>query len=297
MLFTIIAFTCIAITGFLLFLVLFEPSLPYSVKFPACAIDSDRFICLLGAVCDTQVHRHAAIEVLTGGEQFYQAEIEAIRLAKTSVNLEAFLFTPDAVAKDFVDALTERARAGVRVRVVLDWIGSFGCPDSYFNELRAAGGTVAWYQPLKWYTVKRLNNRTHRELLVIDGQIGFVGGAGIAAHWSTGDNDGRPPWRDMMCRVRGDLVIGLQTTFAENYLEATGRILDVVSEFPHCTDDVCETPKVHGPVQGLVTISAQPPAGQPARACCFRFCSRRQPGPSTSTPPTSFPITARGPRL
>ncbi len=265
MVFFVFACFCVAVVLFLVFLMLFEPALKYSVTAPDCAIDSGQFRCLLGAVCDTQVHPRGQVEVLTEGAVFYEAELEAIRQAKQSVHLEAFLFTPGAIAERFVEALTERAMAGVKVRVVLDWIGSFPCPDRYFDNLRQAGGVVAWYQPLRWYTFKRFNNRTHRELLIIDGKIGFIGGAGIANHWMIGDGDGRPPWRDMMCRARGGIVAGLQTTFAENWLEATGQILDVASEFPDCGCDHADASNDAGSVAGLVVISA-PTAGRATRA-------------------------------
>jgi len=266
MLFFGIACFCMALLAYLFFLVLFEPPLRYATTAPDCPIDSTQFLCLLGAVSDTQIHPCSHIDVLTEGAVFYEAELEAIRQARASVHLEAFLFTPSPIADRFLEALSERARAGVKVRVVLDWVGSFPAPDAYFDGLRNAGGRVEWYQPLRWYTFKRFNNRTHRELLVIDGDMGFIGGAGVAAHWMTGDNNGLPPWRDMMCRVRGDLVIGLQTTFAENWLEASGEILDVTSEFPHCQ---CEerVPAADSPgsAPGVVVISA-PTAGRATRA-------------------------------
>src|SRR5205085_3542047 len=133
----------------------------------------------------------------------------------------------DATGRRFVEALAERARAGVRVNVIVDAVGSFSTWQRTFAPIIEAGGRVRWYQPLRWSTLKRLNNRTHRELLVVDGEVGFIGGAGISSHWTDSDK-GRPPWRDMMCRVRGDLVIGLQTCFAENWLETTGEILDML---------------------------------------------------------------------
>jgi len=264
MTFSIIAFVCIGLVLFLVILILFEPSLPYRVKTPDVPIDSDRYLSLLGAVAAVEVHRGSSIDVLVEGRVFYEAELESIRAARHSIHLEAFLFTPSEIAQRFVDALAERALAGVEVRVVLDWIGSFHCPNRYFNKLREAGGRIAWYQPLRWYTFKRFNNRTHREVLVIDGTTGFIGGAGIADHWMIGDNDGKLPWRDMMCRVRGDMVVGLQTTFAENWLESTGEILDVAAEFHLAAHDNPGAPPP-GDVRGLVVISS-PTAGRASRA-------------------------------
>src|SRR5205085_3256990 len=136
----------------------------------------------------------------------------------------AYIFARGEIAQRIVDALTERAAAGVKVKVVLDWLGAFATRDGFFDRLRAAGGQLCWYQPLRWYTFKRVNNRTHRELLVIDGQVGFIGGAGFSDVWIK-EVDGEPQWRDTVCRAEGPLVTGLQTAFAENWLEASEEIL------------------------------------------------------------------------
>ena len=269
MVFHIFAYVSIAIVVFLLFLILFEPSLPYSASPIDCELSSNHFICLLSAVSDAQLHERSSVEPFVGGEAFYEAELEAIRSAQQSIHLEAFIFHPSPIGDRFLDALSERARAGVDVRLVIDWVGSLPTPNRYFDGLRKAGGKVSWYQPLRWYTFKRFNNRTHRELLVVDGKIGFIGGAGIASHWLGGDK-GKPPCRDMMCRVRGELVIGLQSCFAENWLETTGQILDVSREFPGCG---CEEPdsaqKVQSddsqPARGMVVIST-PSAARSSRA-------------------------------
>jgi cardiolipin synthase len=119
--------------------------------------------------------------------------------------------------------------------MVIDAIGSFATRNDYFKDLRAAGGRAEWYQPIRWYTFKRFNNRTHRELLVVDGKVGFIGGAGFADQWLKGDKSG-PRWRDTYLRVEGSLVVGLQSTFVENWLEASGEILSGAEYFPDCYD-------------------------------------------------------------
>jgi cardiolipin synthase len=256
------------ITGVLLLLVLFEPGLDYRVAPPEHPIDSDDFLCLLGALADAQVHRDSRVEVLTNGKTFYEAELAAIASAKRSVNLEAYIFRSDAISRRFVDALTERARAGVRVNVVLDAIGSFATRDKFFAALRAAGGNVRWYQPIRLALLKRLNNRTHRELLVVDGRVGFIGGAGVGDNWHTGEK-GEPAWRDTVCRVTGDLVIGLQSTFTENWLEAAEEILVGDAYFPACVqsteDDAGGDDDAPDDAAGLVVISS-PSAGRSSRA-------------------------------
>ena len=131
-------------------------------------------------------------------------------------------------------------------------------PDRYFATLRAAGGRVSWYQPIRWYTLKRFNNRTHREIIVVDGTIGFIGGAGIASHWLEPKRSERP-WRDTMLRVSGNLVVGLQTAFAENWIESTGEVLADATVFPEIRSNAKER-------AGLVVIGTPSPArSSPAR--------------------------------
>ena len=268
MVFNILAYAAIALMLFLLFLVLFEPGLMYRAEPVDCDVASDRFLCLLGAATDAQVHRNSNMEIFVGGDAFYAAELEAVRAAKQSIHIERFIFHPSEIGDRYLDALCERAKAGVKVRLVVDWIGCFVTPDKYFNRLREAGGQVGWYQPFRWYTFKRFNNRTHRELVVIDGRVGFIGGAGVAGHWSVGDGEGKPPWRDMMCRVTGDLVFGLQSCFAENWIECTGEILSRTTEFPLCSDgESCPLPpdQSQQPTRGVVIIST-PSAARTTRA-------------------------------
>jgi len=239
-----------AVSCVLLVLVLFEPSLGYRLTSPLPAPSSVEFRRTLSDITDSAIHGVATTGVLTDGEAFYQAELAAIRSASASVHIEAFIFHRSEIGDRFVTALTERARAGVAVRVVVDAIGSFPTPDSYFAGLRAAGGQVAWYQPIRWYTLKRFNNRTHREIIVVDGAVGFIGGAGIASHWLE-PRDGSRPWRDTMLRVTGPLVAALQTAFAENWLESTGQIL---------TDIFPESRGVEGSAAGLIVIGTPSPA-------------------------------------
>ncbi|MCA1849679.1 MAG: phospholipase D-like domain-containing protein, partial [Acidobacteria bacterium] len=185
--FLVIAIIAIAVLGFLLFLALFEPGLAYKIDAPVTEpLESEDFLCVLEAVTDSKIHRRGRVEVLTNGEVYYEAELEAIRAARHSVHMEAYIFQKGEVTKRFVEALTERASAGVKVRMVLDAVGSFATWESYFAELRAAGGRVCWYHPLRWYTLARFNNRTHREIIVVDGRVAFTGGAGFADHWLTG---------------------------------------------------------------------------------------------------------------
>src|SRR5690606_541276 len=137
------------------------------------------------------------ITLLQNGDQIFPAMLEAIASAKSSVNFEAFLFYSDNVGTQFRDALCERAKAGVKVRVLLDGIGS-GTPldDSYIDIMKAAGCSVQYYHPTRSWRTHRLNNRTHRRILVVDGRVGFTGGVGFADEWQ-GNADAPNHWREV----------------------------------------------------------------------------------------------------
>ncbi len=220
-----LASAALVIVAVLVFLLLFEPGLPYRVRPSAVPLDSRKFVSYLSAMVNARLFAAGEIEVLASGKATFAAELEAIRRAQRSIHFEAYLFLRGRVADEMLAALEERARAGVRVRVIVDRYGSLLTPTRYFARLREAGGEMHWYQPFAWYTLKRLNNRTHRDLLIVDGEVGFVGGIGVADYWVGPPGRGRP-WRDTMVRVTGDLVKGLQTSFAENWLEAAGEIME-----------------------------------------------------------------------
>jgi cardiolipin synthase A/B len=255
--FNVIAIIAIAFLALMLILALFEPGLRYKIKaVPSVSLDSEDFVRMLGALADAQVHSKNLVDVLTNGEVFYEAELEAIRRARHSINIEAYIFQKGKIASRFIEALTERARAGVRVNIVLDAIGSFATWNGYLKELCEAGGRVEWYHPIKWYTLPRINNRTHRELIIIDGEVGFIGGAGIADHWLYGKKKHKR-WRDTMFRLEGKVVTNLQSTFAENWLESSGEILTGKGYFP-----LCEAP---GNLEAMI-VNSSPSAGASTRA-------------------------------
>jgi cardiolipin synthase len=230
--------TAIAIAFLLLMLILafFEPGLRFKIRSaPSALPESEDFLRMLASLTNATIHTRNRIEVLTNGEVFYEAELDVIRHAKRNINIEAYIFQKGRVAASFIDALIERAEAGVQVNLVLDALGSFSTWESYLKRLRDAGGRVEWYHPIRWYTLPRINNRTHRTLMIVDGRVGFVGGAGIADHWLYRRRNANR-WRDSMFRIEGDAVTDLQSTFVENWLEASGEILAATAYFPHCTD-------------------------------------------------------------
>ena len=196
---------------------------------PGGSSDSAEFLEFLSLVTDAPV-RHAHIEALKNGPEFYPQEVAAIRRARRAIDMEFYEFKEGKVSAVFLEALTERSQAGVEVRVVMDALGSFTTRASYFKELKAAGGQMRWYHPLRWNTWQFANNRSHRKMLIIDGHTAFVGGAGVADHWMMETRQG-PPWRDTVFHLQGDAVGGLISTFSENWLEASGQILTGHKQF------------------------------------------------------------------
>jgi cardiolipin synthase len=260
----VFAIISMVVVALLVFLILFEPGLEYQVKPLGLPLDGKVFARVLGALADAEPHAGKRVEVLTNGDVFYEAELEAIRNAKQTIHLERYIFRGgDEIGRRYVDALAERARAGVKVKVVLDYIGSFTTWNELLAPLREAGACVEWYQPIRWYTFKRFNNRTHRDLLIVDGRIGFVGGAGVADWWATPTKK-QPRWRDTMFRVEGELVTGLQATFAENWLESSGRVLAGGNDyFPECRKE--EQPTNAASEIGIV-VNSSPSIGRGTRA-------------------------------
>jgi cardiolipin synthase A/B len=221
---------CILILGGL-----FAPGLRYSlVEPPAGPLDVPTFVNELESLVDSKLTRNNSIDVIPNGENFYTAEIDAMRQAQHSINIEAYIFHKGQIARQVVEVLTERAKAGVHVNLVMDSVGSFSTRSSFFRPLKAAGGKVHFYHRLRLHNWFRANNRTHREITIVDGSVAFVGGAGYADWWAI-NKKREPRWRDTVVRVRGDAVRGLQGTFIENWLEASGEILAGPDYFPPLT--------------------------------------------------------------
>ena len=128
------------------------------------------------------------------------------------------------------------ARAGVTVNVIVDWVGGLKMDADLVSLMQDAGVRLELYRPLKWYNISRLNNRTHRKLLVVDGQVGFTGGVGIAPEW-TGHAQDPNHWRDSHYLVRGPVVAQMQATFLDNWLKVTGKVLHGEAYFPAIAQD------------------------------------------------------------
>lgn len=175
------------------------------------------------------------IQDLENGDQIYPAMLAAIRGARHSVDFETYIYFSGKIGKKFRQALIERARAGVAVHVLVDAIGARKMDSSAVRALNAGGVHFEFYHPLRWNTLDRLNNRDHRKLLIVDGRIGFTGGANIADAWM---GNGQQPdhWRDMQFQVEGPVVAQMEAVFESDWIATTGDVLlgtDYYPALPH----------------------------------------------------------------
>lgn len=171
------------------------------------------------------------IETLVNGDRIFPAMLREIRNAKKTITFESFVYWQGQIGQQFADALCERARAGVRVHVLLDWVGSKRMEPAILQQLTESPLQVERYHALHWFHLGRLNNRTHRKLLVVDGRVGFTGGVGIAEEW-TGDAQDHRHWRDTHFRVEGPVVAQMQAAFLDNWMKVRREVLHGADYFP-----------------------------------------------------------------
>ncbi|HSN73182.1 MAG TPA: phospholipase D-like domain-containing protein [Steroidobacteraceae bacterium] len=164
------------------------------------------------------------VEHFENGDEIFPAMLAAIRGARRSVTFETYIYWSGDVGKAFAEALAERASAGVPVHVMLDWVGSQRMDASLLDLMAEAGVEIERFHPPHWYTLARMNNRTHRKLLVVDGTVGFTGGVGIADVW-LGHAQDPAHWRDSHYRATGPVVAQMQAAFLDNWIEVTGQVL------------------------------------------------------------------------
>jgi len=168
---------------------------------------------------------------LVNGDEIFPEMLAAIRGARRSISFEMYIYWKGSVGEQFTAALEERARSGVKVHVIIDALGSQKIEKSVIGRLRDAGARVVLYNPVRWDTIARMNNRTHRKIMVIDGALGYTGGAGIGDEWS-GDAQDAAHWRDTHFRLEGPAVAQMQAAFMENWIEVTGEVLHGPDYFP-----------------------------------------------------------------
>jgi cardiolipin synthase len=201
------------------------------VALPPLRLGEPSFFPTLEAYAGSPIVGGNAVEVLLNGEQIFPTVLTGIRAAQRTITYAQYYFEDGPVARDIAEALAERCRAGVGVSVLLDAFGSLHMPREYVERMRDAGCQVVWFRPLRRYLFRRYYHRNHRRILVVDGRIGFTGGAGVSRKWM-GNGRTEHHWRDTDVRVEGPVVEYLQAAFAENWLEATGMVLGGEAYFP-----------------------------------------------------------------
>ena len=196
----------------------------YSVRDP-------QFLRSMGHLIGPAILASNRVSALINGDQIFPAMLESIRGARKSIDLETYIYWSGNVGQKFAEALADRARAGVKVHVLIDWVGSRKVDSRDLQVMREAGVEVEKYNPLLWFNLARLNHRDHRKLLIVDAKIGYIGGAGLADLWQ-GNADAPKHWRDTQFRLEGPAVGQMQAAFMDNWIKTTGRVLDTEGYFP-----------------------------------------------------------------
>ncbi len=198
---------------------------------PLYAAGDPQFVRSLGALLGPGILHGNHVDALLNGDEIFPAMLEAIRGATRTITFETYIYWSGNIGRRFADALAERARTGVRVHVLLDWVGSGRMDAALLQEMEDAGAEICRYHPLRWYNIGRMNNRTHRKLLIVDGRVGFTGGVGIADSWE-GHAQDADHWRDSHFRIVGPAVAEMQAVFMENWMKCRALVLHGEDYFP-----------------------------------------------------------------
>jgi cardiolipin synthase len=185
----------------------------------------------MGTLLGPAILQGNQITALQNGEEIFPAMLRAIRAAQHTITFETYIYWSGRTGEEFAQALSERSRAGVKVHLMLDWLGSEKITPQLLTQMKEAGIEVERYHPLQWFSLEKLNNRTHRKVLIVDGKIGFTGGVGIADQWA-GHAQDPDHWRDMHFQVEGPVVAQFQSAFLDNWIKTTGRVLNGDAYFP-----------------------------------------------------------------
>ncbi|HEX4764129.1 MAG TPA: cardiolipin synthase [Usitatibacter sp.] len=195
------------------------------------SVSDPQFLRSMGVLLGPPLAPGNRVDTLLNGDEIFPAMLKAIREARRTIDFETYIYWSGTVGKEFADALSERAKAGVKVHILVDWVGSQKMDEDLLQGMANAGVEIRKYHALHWFTLDRLNNRTHRKILVADGRVGFTGGVGIADEW-TGHAQDKDHWRDTHFRVEGPAVAQMQAAFNDNWVKVSGKVLDGDDYFP-----------------------------------------------------------------
>ena len=195
------------------------------------SLEDPRFAQELGVLLGPPFVEGNRHQVLRNGDEIFPAMLAAIRSSKSSINFETYIYWSGAIGQEFAEALAQRSRQGVKVHVLLDWVGSAKVEQHLLDQMEAAGVQIRKFHPPHWSHLGRLNNRTHRKLLLVDGRVAFTGCVGIAPQW-TGNAQDPEHWRDTHFHVEGPVVAQMQSVFLDNWIKVTGDVLHGPDYFP-----------------------------------------------------------------
>jgi cardiolipin synthase len=195
------------------------------------SVHDPEFVRVMNYVLGPSILDRGKVETLLNGDQVFPSMLKAISEAKKTITFESYIYWSGKIGREFTDALSKKAREGVKVHVLLDWVGSGKMDKDLLEEMEGAGVQVVRYHEVNWYTLQKFNNRTHRKIMVVDGKIGFTGGLGVADHW-LGNAESKEHWRDTHYRFEGASVQQMQAVFNENWIELRGELLHGNDYFP-----------------------------------------------------------------
>ena len=198
---------------------------------PFAAADLDGFLRAFQGAAGQSLTSGNDVTVMQNGDAIFPAMMDAIRSARGTIHLATYIYWAGDVPRAFTDALSDAAKRGVVVRIVLDSEGAEFIPKAMVQQMSDAGCTVAWFRRAHWYDWTKYNRRSHRRLLVVDGVVGFTGGVGIADEWS-GNAQGPGHWRETHVRVTGPVVAALQAGFADSWNQCTRELLLAGRDYP-----------------------------------------------------------------
>ncbi|PYQ23414.1 MAG: hypothetical protein DMF81_08945 [Acidobacteria bacterium] len=246
------------------------------------AVDSPEFLAAVAGTAGTPIRAGGTIRLLNNGVEFFPALLQALHEAKHTIDFAVYIWEPGQACDDVSTALIERARAGVQVRVLLDGMGALKIPGDTVDAMKKAGVKVETFRPARFGKLTRFHKRNHRRAIVIDGEVGFTGGAAVADKWA-GDADTPEHWRDTMVKVTGPPASTLQSAFAQTWAYSGGE-RSSLPRAPAARRAACSTPASPALLRATITpsrSSSYSPSPPPA-------------GASTSPRPTSCPTRAPG---
>jgi cardiolipin synthase A/B len=215
----VVVIICFAIVGILLFIA--QDPRTLHVR-SGLGVTDPAFPEYLATLINAPITRGDTYKVLQNGDEFYAAMLAAIRGAKKRIALETYNYNKGEAGETFTNALVDAAARGVTVHLVLDAFGASSPPENLTKRIEDAGGKVLWFNQVGPWTVESTNTRTHRKLLVVDNEVAFTGGAGVADHW-LGHAQDEEHWRDTHFQITGPAVRMFEACFFENWLEAGGQ--------------------------------------------------------------------------